>query len=386
DELAARSCAELSRYSAQAGDLKAADDQLMIARASAARRADHPRIALRVDLAGGHIEIERAEHAKGAEICQRTLAAATQLADADLITESQSCLYDAYINNNEPAKALVAARAMHDEALRAHGPDHPETVQSLLTVANAVAATGDHAAAKPLWDEVFAAVARVDGADSLDMMDALHDFALSQTPSGATSTPEALDAIQRAVAIAEKRFPPDNPQRGAMLEMLASAQGGLEHHEAAIAAYEKAIAVYEKLDDPSALARCLYNEADELKQTNHCDRAMPLYARATKVAEETGRLGQIAGASEYGRGACLFAAHEPDEAQQALEHSIAQLDSLGAPLFAAQSRWELADELVQRGQRAKGLALAKQAVAQLAGQPEPAAQLSAQISAWVAKH
>ena len=386
DELAARSWAELAQYSAQVGDLKAADDQMLIARAAVARLRDNPRMALRIDLAAGHIEIERAEHAKGAEICERGLAAATKLADTTLIADARHCLFDSYLNNNEPAKALEVAHAMYDDALRTDGPDHPTTIEAMRSLASAQAATGDTAGAKPLFDRAFEAIARADGSDSLEMMDALHDFALSDTPAAATSTPAALDAIQRAVVIAEKRLPANNPQRGAMFEMLAGAQSGLQNHDAAIAAYDKAIAVYEQLDDPAALARCLYNEADELKGANHCDRAMPLYARATKVAEETGRLGQIAGASEYGRGACLGAAHQWDEAQAALEHSITQLDALHAPLFAAQSRWELADELITRGQRAKGIALAKEAVAQLAGQPPPAAALAGQISAWIAKH
>lgn len=300
--------------------------------------------------------------------------------------DARRCLYDAYINNNQPVKAVEAARAMYDTALRTLGPDHPETIESLRVLAGAIGTTGDLKAARPLWDQAFAAIAHSEGPDSIDMMNALHDYALSLSPGAATSTPEALDAIERAVAIAEKRFPVQNAQRGAMLEMLAAAQSGLEHHAEAIAAYDKAIAVYEKLDDPAPLARCLYNEADELKAIQQCDRAMPLYARATKVAEETGRLGQIAGASEYGRGACLGAAHDWDAAQTALEHSISQLDQLGAPVFAAQSRWELADQLVQRGQRARGVALEKEAVAQLEGQPPPADQLSAQISAWLAKH
>ncbi|MBV8756626.1 MAG: tetratricopeptide repeat protein, partial [Deltaproteobacteria bacterium] len=367
-------------------ELKVADDQLLIARAAVSRIADNPRIALSVDIVGGSIEIERGAHGKGAEICRRVVDAATKLAATDIVTDARRCLYDAYINNNEPKQALEIARAMHDESMRTLGPAHPQTIQDLSTLASALAANGDPAAAKPVWDEAFAGIARSEGSDSIDMMNALHDFALAESPGAAVSTPEALDAIQRAVAIAEKRFPPNNPQRGAMLEMLAGAQSGLQHHEEAIAAYDKAIAVYEKLDDPSPLARSLYNEADELKAINHCDRAMPLYARATKVAEETGKLGQIAGASEYGRGACLAADHKWDDAQTALEHSITQLDALGAPLFAAQSRWELADELITRGQRAKGLALAKEAVAQLKGQPPPADQLAAQISAWIAKH
>ena len=171
-----------------------------------------------------------------------------------------------------------------------------------------------------------------------------------------------------------------------MLETLAYVESALQHLDRAIVAYERAIRLYEQVDDPAALARVLYNAADALKETGKCERAVPLFRRAMKVAAETGLASVLGAASLYGMGACLGDARQWAEAEAALVQSIEQLDKAGEPLFAAQSRWELAAQRAIRGQRAKALATAREATAQLAGRPPPADALRAEIDAWIAKH
>jgi hypothetical protein len=87
----------------------------------------------------------------------------------------------------------------------------------------------------------------------------------------------------------------------------------------------------------------------------------------------------------YGRGACLGADQQWAEADAALRLSIEQFDKLELYLFAAQARWELADQLVKRGKRAEGLAIAKAAAAQLAGKPPPSEDFRKQIDEWIGK-
>jgi hypothetical protein len=69
----------------------------------------------------------------------------------------------------------------------------------------------------------------------------------------------------------------------------------------------------------------------------------------------------------------------------AFTDAIATLDTLGNPLFGAQTRWDFADSLVKRHQRARALELAHKAVDELADTPPPGPDLAKQISDWIKK-
>src|SRR6185436_17353447 len=102
-----------------------------------------------------------------------------------------------------------------------------------------------------------------------------------------------LAAAVRAVALAEKLLPRLHPDRARAYETLAFVQGALKQLDASTATYDKAIAVLEKLDDPARLSRVLYNVASGLQEAGQCERALPRFERAAKVAAETAKARMI---------------------------------------------------------------------------------------------
>ena len=80
----------------------------------------------------------------------------------------------------------------------------------------------------------------------------LKDFALAETPQGATSTPEALAAIEKAIAIGDKILDADDPQRAQLHDTKAYVLGATQKLDESIESYDRAIAIYEKRDDPMA--------------------------------------------------------------------------------------------------------------------------------------
>ena len=108
-----------------------------------------------------------------------------------------------------------------------------------------------------------------------------------------------------------------------------------------------------------------------------------MFRRAAKVARDTGQKTLMEAACQGALADCLATAHDFAASDAAFTEAIATLDSLGNPLFGAQTRWNFADSLAKRHQRARALELAHEAVDQLAGQPPPAPDLAKQISDWI---
>ncbi|HUJ60268.1 MAG TPA: serine/threonine-protein kinase [Kofleriaceae bacterium] len=385
DDLAAEHAwAELAREAAIAGEMKGVDDLLAAARAAATRSAD-PRATLDLEVTTGQVDIERGDYAGALATCGKALAAARALPrESELADDALGCQFDAKMQDGDFATAVALGRQALAYSIGARGPDHPLTIAMIAHLAAALDAGGDAAGAAPMWDRALAADEAIFGKTSVAVMDLERDRALAESPGGVKSTPAALAAIERANAIAQT-LPPGDPQRAAMLETLAYVEIASNDVPAANAAYERAIAAYEQLDDPLGLARVLYNAADTLRAHGGCAHALPLFMRAAKVSADTGQETRIAAAALGATGACLDESHHYDDAALALERSIQMLDALGDPLFGAQNRWELADNLIKHGQRAKGLAMAHAAADQLAGKPSPASDLRAQILAWIDK-
>jgi tetratricopeptide (TPR) repeat protein len=384
DDIAAHAWSELAGVLARAGELEGADN-LMVAARGAATRVDRPIVAVWLELADGAIAVERGDFAGAMTKCTHAGDAAKRIGDLrGLELDAIGCVYDAQMGNSDFAGAVTSARRRKDIATALFGPDNVSVLEARRAIATALARNGDQAGAVAEWDAVLAGMEKTYGANSLEMMRTLRDYAASQSPGGAETTPKAVAAIRRAAAIADAGHPAAGEHSG-ILESLGYVESANHDLEASTAAYERAIAILEKLDDPMALARVLYNTADGLKEGKQCDRALPLFDRAARVAASTGQKSMMEAGALYGRGACLGRAKQWDVADDSLRRAFDQFDKLELPLFAAQARWELADQLVMRGKRAEGLAIAKAAADQLAGLPPPAEDLRKQILDWIKK-
>ena len=386
DDYAAHAWAELAVMTARASEIEGAENLLVMARGAAAR-ADRPITGVWLALAEGQVALEKGAPELAIEKCRHALELARGLGlESSYLLDTSGCMFDAQLARGDLQGALAAAKTRLDRMVALYGADSPAEHEGHRSLAIAYAALGDEKNQLAEWRLALAGIEKHYGPDSAQLVWTLKDFAIAQTPGGAMSTPEALAAIKRAVAIAEKTFAPTDPQRAPLYEALAYVHGGHQNLEASIAAYDKAIAMYEKLDDPLALARTLYNSADAYKQSERCDRALPRFERAAKVAAATGSAALMEGNALYGRGACLGAAKQWVEADAALRTSIELIDKVdGQHLFGAQSRWELAEQLVKRGKKAEGLAIAQGAVALLAGKPPPAEEFAKQIAEWIEK-
>ena len=383
DRLASRAWSSLAEVASIAGDLKGVDD-LLAAAAGAAARSGDALADIEVDEAAGAIALDRGDFAASTAACKKALAKAEKLAgpESQATLDAIGCLFNVQQSHDVKAAVATGERAL-EISTRLKGPSYPTTLTEVMHLAAAKERLADHAGAAPLWDRALAGETELWGADSVPVMNLLHDKALSETPDGAESTPEALASIQRAVAIGDKVLPPKDPQRVAMLETLAIVQSALHDHKATQATYDRVIALYEQLDDPMGLARTLYNAGDDFRTDNKCDRATPLFRRAAKLARETGQKSLMEAACQGALADCLANAHDYAASDAAFTEAIALLDSLGNPLFGAQTRWNFADSLAKRHQRARAIELATKAVDQLADQPPPAPDLAKQISDWI---
>ena len=385
DDIAARTWGELAVLTARASDLEAAEDLLMSARGAAAR-SDRPIVKVWIALAEGHVLSERGKFAEAIAKCNEALATARALGhEQDYMIEATGCVFDSQHHGGDLEGALATSRMRLARSVEFWGPSSQAELEIRRGLASVYAGLGKTAEARAEWQLALAGFEKHFGSDSLEVMWTLRDFANAQTPAGTSTTPEAVAAIRRAVTIAEARLPPAHPQRASVYEVEAYVLGAQGKLDESTAAYDKAIAVYEKHDDPMALARALYNSADALKESGKCDRALPRFARAAKVAASTGQASTFEANALYARGTCLGEAKQWAEADAALRLAIEQLDKLDddAYLFAAQARWELAEQLVKRGKREESLVIAKAALAQLAGKPPPAEAFSAEIAKWI---
>ncbi|HET9989960.1 MAG TPA: serine/threonine-protein kinase [Kofleriaceae bacterium] len=383
DRRASRAWSNLAEVSSEAGDQKGVDDLLAAASGAAVRSTD-PQADIDVDEATGTVALDRGDFPAAIAACQKALAKAERLTGTESQTtlEATACLFNAQ-RGSDPKAALATGQRVLDITTRLKGPSYPNTLAAMMHLASVKEQLGDHAGALPLWTTALAGETELFGADSEPVMNLLHDRAVAETPEGTASTPEALASIQRAVAISDKVLAPHDPQRAAMLETLAYVEDALHDHEAASASYQRVIALYEQLDDPMGLARSLYNAADDLRNNGHCDRAEPLLRRASKVARDTGQKSLMEAACRGALADCLGKAHDFAASDAAFTDAIATLDTLGNPLFGAQTRWSFADSLAKRHQRARALELAHEAIDELAGTPPPGPDLSKQISDWI---
>jgi hypothetical protein len=294
-------------------------------------------------------------------------------------------MYGVQVDANDLPGALATARTVVAMSRRLDGADHPRTLAAEHALAATMDALGDSDGAAPVWARVLAEYERLYGPDSLRVMQALRDRALAESPGGVRTRPEAVAAITRAASIADRTLAANSAERAAVLESYAYVIGATHDRPAERAAYDRAIAAFETIDDPLGLARVLLAAAEPLANEGDCEHAVPLLVRAAKVVAATGQKTRVGAGALGALGQCLGAARRWVEAQAALEEAIAELDAMDAGVFAAQWRWELAIQLVHRGERARGLELARATTAQLADKPPPADELRVQIVAWLAK-
>ncbi len=346
--LAAKAWAWAAFRTSRVGDPQSAEDLLGLAQ-SAATRSGHPSAQLTVDLTHAGMLQDRGEYEAAIAECEPALAKARAL---DSITELDGallCLSRAHWELGDSDRAL----AYHDEVLAIRKEDGTDNVLYLDTVITH--AIWRHKRGEEgqlaIADETIAAIEKIEGAESIAVMNDLLDVADAETEGGNFSTPTALVRIDRAVAIGRKRLPADDPELARVLELQGSIHYAAGDADGGGAAYAVALEIYDHIHDNRKWSRLAYNAADGFRTANRCDRAMPMFERIARLSDAGEADRPVGAAARGGLGVCQRLAGEYDAALASLETAIADLQALGETDFATQFRIELADTLWMRGDK-----------------------------------
>ena len=290
--------------------------------------------------------------------CNKALAKAERIFGAKSADDARAvgCVFDALRGNDPKAALPTAERALETckPAARcglsehARRPDEPRERQEAL---------GDHAGALPLWNRALAGETELFGAESQPVMNLLHDRALAKRRAAPSRrprrSPRSSARSRSAKGARAARYAARRDARDARVRP----ERAPRCRSATQATYDRVIELYEHLDDPMGLARTLYNAGDELAPTTNATRGAA-FRRAAKVARDTGQKTLMEAACQGALADCLATAHDSAPSDAAFTDAIAMLDTIGNPLFGAQTRWNFADSLAKRRQRARALELA----------------------------
>jgi tetratricopeptide (TPR) repeat protein len=195
---------------------------------------------------------------------------------------------------------------------------------------------------------------------------------------------------ERALAIRERTVAEggDDP-RG--IAMVANNLGALafdaEHLDEALRYFHRAIEVHEKLDptDPEMTLPMIGIAQVHLKRHEYKD-ALPIYRRALSIVEaKLGKEHPYAGDDLVGIGRCLLELGQLDEAQAALERSLAIRKKDARPTELGEVEFELGKLLWVRGAKPRALELVKAAHEQYETSKASASAI-AEIDQWTHEH
>jgi eukaryotic-like serine/threonine-protein kinase len=271
-------------------------------------------------------------------------------------------------------------------------------------------------------DHAEVAIARLGGGDDLE---ATREMRIGSVLSVNGRHDEAIPHLRLALSLAEKKFGPDSPSVGVVIEGLADGLARAHKNEESLAEFRRALPLSEKefgLLHPS-VARLLINMSSPLMDLNRPAEAEEALRRAMTILGSTdgpgsylfgsaaNNLGDVlrqvkkpaeaereyrrglsfymrtapndpyAADSLMGIGGSLAEQHRPAEGIPFLEQALKKLDGPHAsPEGLAQARFELARALWDsHGDRKRARALAEAAVAGYGAQPE-----AAQVKEWLA--
>jgi tetratricopeptide (TPR) repeat protein len=157
---------------------------------------------------------------------------------------------------------LAAARQDIDGALAsyqrayvifegAHGPDHIDVAIALEPLSYAYARKGDAAKAREAGEKALAIREKKLGAEHPSIATTLNSLADAEVADGKPeSLARAVGYLERSIAIQDKAFGPDHPKTPESLDRLGEAQAKLAHHPQALAAFQRSVAIRTKVLGP----------------------------------------------------------------------------------------------------------------------------------------
>ncbi|MBI3796166.1 MAG: tetratricopeptide repeat protein [Deltaproteobacteria bacterium] len=171
---------------------------------------------------------------------------------------------------------------------RALGPEHPNVVITLFSLARLYQERGEYARAESLWQRALVIQERTLGPEHPNVAATLHNLAGLYLAKGEYGRVEPL--LQRTLAIEEKALGPEHPQVATTLHSLAYFFQTKGEYERAEPLFQRALAIEVKVlgsEDP-AVAATLHSLAALYLAKGDYDRAEPLFRQALVVQEKAG--------------------------------------------------------------------------------------------------
>jgi serine/threonine protein kinase/tetratricopeptide (TPR) repeat protein len=157
-------------------------------------------------------------------------------------------------------------------------------------------------------------IARLGGDDELEEVRQMH---LGSVLSANSRHDEAVPHFQTALALAEKKFGPNAPKLGNVIEALAAGLTRAHRNQEALVAYQRALPLSEKNFGPHhpSVARLLSNMSAALMDLGHLEEAAAASRRALDIIEASDKDSYLFGATANNLGDCLRMLKKPGEAE-----------------------------------------------------------------------
>lgn len=195
-------------------------------------------------------------------------------------------LASAYRESEQCDKALPHSRRLLTIIEPVFGPEHPDTVHVLDSMAFCYVANEQHESALPLHQRILAIREKTLGRERIEVALTLGSLAAIYTRLGQYE--KAPPLLERAVAIHKKANGPDHPDTASYLYMLAGAYSYLAQYDKALPLELRALAIREKRLGPEHpdTAASLDNLAVTYIHLAQYEKALPLQKRALAIREK----------------------------------------------------------------------------------------------------
>jgi len=206
--------------------------------------------------------------------------------DARTLLNATGIYFQSRGQYGEAEPLLQKSRAITEKHL---GPDHLETANCLINLANLYNKQGKYEQAEPLYQRAFTRLEKQLGSDHPTTAICLENLATLYFKQGKYEQAEAL--YQRALAIHEKKLGSDHPDTAFFLNNLAILYAEQGKYEQAEPLYQRAFAIREKKlgSDHPDTADSLNSLANLYTNQGKYEQVEPLSQRALAISEK--RLG-----------------------------------------------------------------------------------------------
>jgi tetratricopeptide (TPR) repeat protein len=229
-----------------------------------------------------------------AQLVRSIEIATTVLADSERVLRpehpqtlaSRHSLANAYRGAGQLDKAIPIYEQTIADRERILGPDHPNTLTSRNNLAGAYRHAGHLDKAIALYEQTFADRERILGPDHLKTVTSRNNLAGAYR--AADKYDKAIPLYERALADSERILGPDHLKTLTIRNNLATAYQAAEQYDKAIALHKQTLADSERIlgpDHPNTTSR--NNLATAYQDAGQLDKAIPIYEQTLADSERT---------------------------------------------------------------------------------------------------